>query len=50
MRHKNQMQNNKDNIRENSKIVDHDYKVGDKVMLNNNAAFKYEPRIKFCLR
>ena len=24
------------------KIVDHDYKVGDKVMLTNNASFKYE--------
>ena len=24
------------------KRVDHDYKVGDKVMLNNNYAYKYE--------
>ena len=26
---------NKDNIRKNNKRVDHDYKVGDKVMLAN---------------
>ena len=32
----------KDNIRENIKQVDHNYKVIDKVMLNNNAAHKYE--------
>ena len=32
---------NKYNIRENSKIVDHKYKVGDKVVLNNHAAYKY---------
>ena len=30
--------NIKYNIHENSKRVDHDKKVGDKVMLNNNAA------------
>ena len=29
---------NKDNIHENSKRVDHNYKVVDKVMLTNNAA------------
>ena len=34
------MQINKDRIRKNSKRVDHNYKVGDKFMLNNNAAFK----------
>ena len=33
---------NKDNIRENNKIVGHDYKVGDKVFLNNHTAYKYE--------
>ena len=33
-----QTQINKYNICENNKRVDHDYKVGDKVMLNNNAA------------
>ena len=33
---------NKNNIRKSSKIVDHDYKVGKKVMLTNNYAFKYE--------
>ena len=37
-----QAQINKDNILENSKRVDHDYKVGDKVMIANNAAFIYE--------
>ena len=31
------MQINKDNIRENSKRVDYDYKVGNKVMPVNNA-------------
>ena len=37
-----QTQISKDNIRKNIKRVDHDYKVGDKVILNNNADFKYE--------
>ena len=37
-----QTQINKDNIRENSKIVEHDYKVGDKFMLNNHADIEYE--------
>ena len=32
------MKTNKDNIRENIKLVDHKYKVVDKFMLNNNAA------------
>ena len=38
IRQKNQTQINKDNIRQNRKQVDHDYQVGDKVMLNNHAA------------
>ena len=29
-------------ISENNKIVDHDYKVGDKFILTNNAEYKYE--------
>ena len=33
----NQAQIIKDNIHKNSKRVDHEYKVGDKVMLDNNA-------------
>ena len=33
---------NKYHIRKNSKIVDHDYKVRDKAILNDNSAFKYE--------
>ena len=37
-----QVKMNKDEIRENSKIVDHNYKVRYKVVLNNNTAFKYE--------
>ena len=41
LRHQNQTQIDKDNIRKNSKIVDRDYKVGDKFMLNNSAALKY---------
>ena len=32
---------NKNNIHKNIKRVDHDYKVGDIVMSNNNAAYKY---------
>ena len=32
------MQINKDDIRKHIKQVDHNYKVGYKVMLNNNAA------------
>ena len=39
---KNQTQINKDNIRKNRKRVDHNYKVGDKVMLDNHATYKYE--------
>ena len=37
---RNQMQTqiNKDNIRKNSKGVDHDYKVRDKVIINNHAS------------
>ena len=42
IRHKNQAKINKDNIRENNKRVDYNYKVGDKVMINNHAAYKYE--------
>ena len=38
IRHKNQKQINKNNIRENSKIVDQDYKFRDKVMIVNNYA------------
>ena len=36
-RHQKHTQINKDNIRKNRKLVEHDHKVGDKVMLNNNA-------------
>ena len=42
IRQKNQTQTNKDNICQNNKRVDHDYKVGDKVVLTNNSAYKYE--------
>ena len=35
------MQINKDNILQNSKQVYHDYKVGDKFILNNNDSFRY---------
>ena len=38
IRQQNQTQVNRDNIRENRTQVDHDYKVRDKVMLNNHAA------------
>ena len=42
IRQQKQTQINKDNIRENIKRVDHDYKLRDEFMLNNNAAYKYE--------
>ena len=40
------MKTNKDNIYENTKRVDLDYKVRDKVMLNNSAAYEYETPYK----
>ena len=42
----NQTQINEDNICENIKHVDYDYKVVDKVILNNNATYKYEAPYK----
>ena len=39
---KKEMRINKDNIRENNKIVDHDYKFRYKILITNNAAYKYE--------
>ena len=36
--HKYQMQINKDNIHKNRKILDHNYKVGDKFIIDNKAA------------
>ena len=33
-------------MRENNKIVDHDYKVGDKIMHDNHAGYKYETPYK----
>ena len=46
MRHQKQKQINEDNVHENSKIVDHDNKVGDKFVLDNYAVHKYEPPYK----
>ena len=40
------MQVIKDNIRKNIIQVDHHYKVRDKFMLTNNAAYKYETPYK----
>ena len=37
---------NKSNVYENNKRVNHDYKVGDKVIINNNDAYKYETPYK----
>ena len=42
LRQQNQTQMNKDNKRKNNKRFHHDYKIGDKFMLTNNAAYKYE--------
>ena len=39
---KKQVQTNKHNTRENIKRVDHNYKVGDNVMLNGKDEYKYE--------
>ena len=41
-----QTQINKDNIRENSKIVEHGYKVGDKVIIVDNFEYNYETPYK----
>ena len=43
---RNKTQINKDSIYENNKIVDHDQKVRDKIILNNNTAYKYETPYK----
>ena len=48
--HQKQVKINEYNIRKKSKIVDHNYKVGDKVMLNNNTAFKYQTHINIHFR
>ena len=42
IRQQKQMQINKYDIRKNIKRFDHGFKVGDKVTLTNNAAYKYE--------
>ena len=39
---KNRAQINRANIRENIKIVDYNYKVGDKGMLKNKSAYNYK--------
>ena len=46
LRQQKQTQINKDNTRENRDRVDHDYKVGDNVMLTNHNAYKYESKYK----
>ena len=40
------MQVNEDNFHKNGKIVDHNYKFGDKVMQKNHSAYKYETPYK----
>ena len=47
IRQKNQAKINKDSIHKNSKIVDHGYKVRDKLILDTNAAFRYETTYKY---
>ena len=42
LRQRNQAQTSKKNIRKNIKRDEHDYKVGDKVMLNNSNEYKQE--------
>ena len=46
IRHQKQTQINRDNAHENIHRVDYDYKVGDKVILNNHTAYKYETPYK----
>ena len=46
IRQQKQSKINKYNIHKNSEILDHDYKVGDKVMLNNRSIFKFETLYK----
>ena len=45
-RQKKWTQIDRDNDRENKHRVDYDYKVGDKVMLTNHTAYKYETPYK----
>ena len=40
--HKTKVQINKDNIHKNSKLIYYNYKVKDKVILNNISSYKYE--------
>ena len=42
LRQQKQTQIIRDNARENIHRVDYDYKAGDKVILNNHTAYKYE--------
>ena len=44
--HQNHTQINKYNIHKNNKRVDHEYKVRDKFILDNHAAYKYETPYK----
>ena len=46
IRQKKHKQINKCNIRENKHIVDHEYKVGDNVMVTKHTAYKYETPYK----
>ena len=46
MRQQKKMHMNKDNIRKNSEISDHEYKVKDTFMIADNDAFKYETPYK----
>ena len=46
MRQKNQSQIDKYNIHENKHRVEYDYKVIDKIMLNNHTAYKYKTPYK----
>ena len=42
IRQQNQAQINRDNIWKNKHRVEHDYKVGDNIMLNKHTVYKYE--------
>ena len=46
IRHRKQVQINKDVIREKTTRIDHNYRVGDKVMTGTKSAYKYKTLFK----
>ena len=44
IRQRKQAQTNYDNVHKNNNIVDHDFQVGDRFLLINNALYKYDAK------